>query len=737
MKTKKTIFIILLAFASIVFKAQIPSYIIGSPNQCYSAGGNTTQAVVTTTVPGAASYTWSVNSGTTCTAAFTGGSTNGTVANFFFPCCGVFTINCTAYTGLGVPIPGAMPSQTVNIQCTTFTPNFSYVQTPSGANFINTTVNSNSTIPLNYYWNFGDGSTSTLYSPSHTYSSSGIYTVTLHDSIAISPSCGMLFTQTVSICNLTINAPTTILTNATVTFSGVATPTSPTSNYLWQTTGAVPATTQGTNATNATLYYPSNGSAVVLFAYTSAVPFCSVSVTHSLQVNTNSCNLNASFTHTVNSNGVVNFANTSTGTVATTSFTWNSGNGNFSFVNTPTFTYNTPGTYTASLIVNNNMIPWCVDTASVVVVISPTTNPCSLNANFTVTTGANGLKNFINTSTGTSTNASYTWIFGDGNSSNLQSPSHTYSSNGTYTVSLIINNNSVPLCVDSIKGPISVSNVNSPCNLNASFTHTMGTGGQVSFFNTSTGTNSTTTYHWNFGNGFTSTAMHPWQAYANGGTHLVSLFVSNGNGCSDSTIVAVNVTGLPCTANSNFTVLPTTTPKFWYAVPNYPWNITKAHWNWGDGSSDSLLYTSHLYSVSATYSICLTVTVSCGASSSTCVNQFIYKGAGEQMDILGINVVQPSSQITAINESSFEKNSDFKIIPNPSNGIFEFQSQNFEGLPTHLSIYNLLGEKVYETNQPQMKANTQLNLEYLNNGVYFINLNSTNKHATIKIMIEK
>lgn len=913
MKTKKTIFLILLAFASIVITAQIPSYIIGSPNQCYSVGGNTTQAVVTTTVPGAASYTWSVNSGTNCTAAFTGGSTNGTVANFFFPCCGVFTINCTAYTGLGVPIPGAMPSQTVNIQCTTFTPNFSYVQTPSGANFINATVNSNTAIPLNYHWDFGDGGISTLYSPSHTYSSTGIYTVTLHDSLGIAPFCGASFTQTVSICNISFSSPTSIVAGANVTFSGSTSPTSAATYYNWQTNGAIPSTTQGTNAITATVNYSTIGAIPVVFSYSSSVPFCTLGITQTLQVNSTTCNLtpsvtvsqgvngqmiftnastgtntgtsytihygngtsgnmgsnftnisgtysvntiynatliaknnvgclnvyqfpvsvnnyspcnasfshtvgangnvnfystygasfpsshqfiwnfgngltytangaagisanttysangtyvatltiitgtqctgssqatitinnlipcnlNTSFTHTVGTNGIVNFVNTSTGTLSSSTFTWNSGNGNFSFVNSPTFTYNTPGTYTASLIISNNVIPWCVDTASVVVVISPTTNPCSLNANFTVTTGANGLKNFINTSTGTSTNASYTWIFGDGNSSSQLSPSHTFTNNGIYGVKLKINNNVIPFCTDSVSFPVSVSNVNSPCNLNASFTHTMGTGGQVSFFNTSTGTNSTTTYHWNFGNGFTSTAMHPWQAYANGGTHLVSLFVSNGNGCSDSTIVAVNVTGLPCTANSNFTVMPTATPKFWYAVPNYPWNITKALWSWGDGSSDTLLYTSHLYSLSATYSICLTVTVSCGASSSSCVNQFIYKGAGEQMDILGINVVQPSSQITAINEASFENMVGIKIVPNPNNGIFELQSQNFEGLSTHLSIYNLLGEKVYETHQPQMNANTQLNLEHLNNGVYFINLNSTNKHATIKIMIEK
>lgn len=46
---------------------------------------------------------------------------------------------------------------------------------------------------------------------------------------------------------------------------------------------------------------------------------------------------------------------------------------------------------------------------------------------------------FINTSTSLS-NAplTYAWTFGDGNTSNLQNPSHTYLSNGLYTVTLVV-----------------------------------------------------------------------------------------------------------------------------------------------------------------------------------------------------------------------------------------------------------------------------------------------------------
>ncbi|MBP8192061.1 MAG: PKD domain-containing protein [Chitinophagales bacterium] len=45
---------------------------------------------------------------------------------------------------------------------------------------------------------------------------------------------------------------------------------------------------------------------------------------------------------------------------------------------------------------------------------------------------------FVNTSTPISSNVSYTWYFGDGDSSNTTSPIHAYTQTGTYTVKLIL-----------------------------------------------------------------------------------------------------------------------------------------------------------------------------------------------------------------------------------------------------------------------------------------------------------
>ena len=71
----------------------------------------------------------------------------------------------------------------------------------------------------------------------------------------------------------------------------------------------------------------------------------------------------------------------------------------------------------------------------VILFIGVATTSChkAADANFTYTQNGAGAVNFINTSSGAS---SYNWSFGDGTTSTVTSPSHTYTPAGTYTVSL-------------------------------------------------------------------------------------------------------------------------------------------------------------------------------------------------------------------------------------------------------------------------------------------------------------
>lgn len=72
------------------------------------------------------------------------------------------------------------------------------------------------------------------------------------------------------------------------------------------------------------------------------------------------------------------------------------------------------------------------------VVITPNTSPPNSNFSATPTSSCTDTIHFTNLSIGAPT--SWLWYFGDGSTSNLQNPTHLYSSPGIYTVSLVTTN---------------------------------------------------------------------------------------------------------------------------------------------------------------------------------------------------------------------------------------------------------------------------------------------------------
>jgi gliding motility-associated-like protein len=89
--------------------------------QCFVANTNSALAVVTATAPCATSYSWTILSPTNAgcaplsTIVPTSSPTNTQLA-IFFPCCGVFTINCYGYQS---GLPCASVSGTVEVVCAT------------------------------------------------------------------------------------------------------------------------------------------------------------------------------------------------------------------------------------------------------------------------------------------------------------------------------------------------------------------------------------------------------------------------------------------------------------------------------------------------------------------------------------------------------------------------------------------------------------------------------------------
>ncbi len=123
------------------------------------------------------------------------------------------------------------------------------------------------------------------------------------------------------------------------------------------------------------------------------------------------------------------------------------------------------------------------------------------------------------------------WDFGDGETSESQSPTHTYTAPGTYAVSFTITDE-LGNTDTEVKEDFIV--VDSDANLHAEFTAQglMGTAKTVIAFHDQSSGN-ITSWHWNFGDGTESSEQNPIHEYTTIGSFTVTLTVSGADG-SDS-----------------------------------------------------------------------------------------------------------------------------------------------------------------------------------------------------------
>jgi len=282
-----------------------------------------------------------------------------------------------------------------------------------------------------YFWDFGDGTTSTNSGPIHTYAAPGTYyyCVTIDSCPPICDS--VIVTYGNPPCNLVASFISTDNGNGNYSFTSSVTGGTAPYLYSWNFGGGNTNTTANPNYT-----FPSNGVYSPTLLVTDANGCTSV-VYDSIVVATNSpCNINASFTFTDNGNGNYSFTNTSTSNV--NSHIWNFGDGTSSPFWSPNHTFTANGTFVVGLHVLDSS-GQCADYYLATITVTGVTNPVPCQAGFIIyadSTG-NGVT-VINSSTGN--NLTYFWDFGDGNTSTLQFPNYTYTANGPFSLCLTVDN---------------------------------------------------------------------------------------------------------------------------------------------------------------------------------------------------------------------------------------------------------------------------------------------------------
>ncbi|MEM7039633.1 MAG: PKD domain-containing protein [Bacteroidota bacterium] len=324
-------------------------------------------------------------------------------------------------------------------------------------------------------------------------------------------------------------------------------------------------------------------------------------------------------------------------------------------------------------------------------------NP-SPGANFTVSTTGN-TANFTNTSTGAGN--AYTWDFGDGNTSTMVSPSHTYAMMGNYTVCLIANNGN---CADT-----TCMNQAVGCPAPAVGWTSTSTNFTVDFTDQTPG--NPQSWFWDLGDGNTSTMQNPTHVYAANGNYLVCLTVTDSCG-TDSSCQMVTVNCAAPTAAFTFTsnLLDV---DFTDASTSSDF-IANWIWTFGDGNSSTMQNPSHTYAADGIYTVCLQVFDTCGIDSSC-----------QTVNVTSIGVEAPALH-------------SLNVFPNPTSGDFVLQGVAEFGLPVAIQVSDLLGKTIFTIEEKALNGpfEERISLAGATPGMYFVRINAGNQQQTLKLILE-
>jgi PKD repeat protein len=601
---------------------------------------------------------------------------------------------------------------TNNLQAQNCTASYYTVNDPNALNsfhFVN-----QSTGGVNFYWSFGDGTSSTLFDPHHAYTAPGTYTACLY----INDSANNCFDSFCTVITIGSN------TNCTANFSSTPDSSLNTFQFTNLSTGGVQyywSFGDGYNSiqSNPLHTYTASGSYLVCLSIFDSAQQCSSTYCDTVVVGGNT-NCNASFwfiPDSMISNQIHFFGSgnlNNTGTVS--SWFWEFGDSTTSTVQNPNHQYANSGYYYVCLSITTTT--GCTTTYCNYIYVSGGTANC--NASFYAYQNGTGV-NFVNQSTG---GTQYFWDFGDGSYSTQLNPVHYYASSGFYIACLTISD-SMQTCTATYCDSVSVQNIN---GCNATFTYSVDTSGYgYSFVDGSTSSSNIVSYSWSFGDGTSSNLQNPNHTYMQPGSYLVCLNIASSNGCTSSICNTVNVTGSnPCTPI--FTNYTDSLTDSTFVILSSPCPYDTIIWNFGDstivvtGAGNNINYVQHMYADSGWYNVCVTVIM--GTDTLTNCDS-IYVPL--RMAATGINNLENLKQT-------------FTVAPNPisSNAVISYKLK--QQTRVRIEMYNTIGNQVKLIADEKHESGAysyNINVDDINAGIYILRLTTDLGVNTVKVNISK
>jgi PKD repeat protein len=516
-----------------------------------------------------------------------------------------------------------------------------------------------------YFWDFGDGSTSTEQNPAHTFSSPGYKQVSLAVSNGI---CSDTASYWVLVGDLAAcNCP----------------------SYFAMQCYTLP---DGTEVTF------TNECEAACYGYPDATP-C---------YDTSSCFTYFFYHADTASSNTLAFFNLSFGVV--TSYLWDFGDGTTSTEANPVHTYAQDGGYLVTLsiatetgctdfyyslvyigngcncpqvyepvcaatplgieiIIENSCIADCIGLSD----YEDCYEPLFCEAVFSVTQPDSTVFTYQFTNNSTGQGLSYYWDFGDGNASVDENPVHTYANEGWYTVWLeVIGSDG---CYSYSVYHLEVGDGQADCFASFYYNNDWQDSLNVLFYDQSfsfTGSQAVS-WFWDFGDGNFSSEQNPSYAYNSGGAYSVTLTVGFSDGCQSTTTyhVWVGWNGGFCVCPGDYDPVCVEQPGgiyftfnnacfaecsgyfdyvdcdsvascqasyYYYQDGNdsltvffvdYSFgNVTNWLWNFGDGTVSTQQNPSHSFPALGEYQVSLTITTDAGCTSTITYPVYLYDHTG-------------------------------------------------------------------------------------------------------------
>lgn len=545
---------------------------------------------------GATTYDWDLGNGTTSNLTNVSGS-------YLDP--GTYTVTLTAHNGSATDVHTltitVYPSPTVNFNATDTS------ICPGGSVTFNNTSTPGVPGSMTYLWNFGDGFTATSANPTHIYATPGYYNVTL----SVTNSQGCVSTRTISSYVHVFTKPVPSFAAMTsyfcespahAVFTNSTSGTGP-FTYLWQFGDGGTST-----LSNPTHDYATMGSYTVKLTVTDANG-CSDTMTRVNYIFVGNMTASFSSVSTVCVFNNITFFNTSS---PHTSSTWTFGDGFGAITDTANHIYSAPGTYNVTLVVYNG---YCYDTVVHTITVLP-----QPTGSFTISPALPCPAPATATFTGTvPPGCTVNWYYGDGGSGSGSSSIHTYTTNGSYNVQMVVTNSngckdtiSQVYVVNGLLFDIRASNPLCGCGCAPLSVAFEAHASAYDSFGLTPYPAAITNYTWSWGDGSGTSSgaslASPTHVFTAVGVYSVICNVVTANGCTARDTFEVLVGRPPVVT---FTAHPKhvcyNKPVHFDATVATGDTADQFAWDWGDGSTqiDSVPSTSHIFAHPGIFTVTL------------------------------------------------------------------------------------------------------------------------------------